>query len=94
MVSERPRPEDDDEGHWVQVRHGRRALACARRWRSIGHPDRRIKIVAVTGTNGKTTTVYLIDSMLRAAGYADGPARERSSTVWETEADSGRQHDA
>lgn len=68
IVSERPRPADDPGG-WVQVRHGRHALAHA----SLAfyrHPDRRIKIVAVTGTNGKTTTAYLIDSVLRAAGYS------------------------
>jgi UDP-N-acetylmuramoyl-L-alanyl-D-glutamate--2,6-diaminopimelate ligase len=67
IVSERPQP-DGDPGGWVQVSHGRRALACAA-LAFYNHPDRRIKIVAVTGTNGKTTTVYLIDSVLRAAGY-------------------------
>ena len=67
VVSERPRPADDP-GAWVQVRHGRRALACAA-LAFYNHPDRRIKIVAVTGTNGKTTTVYLVDSVLRAAGH-------------------------
>jgi UDP-N-acetylmuramoyl-L-alanyl-D-glutamate--2,6-diaminopimelate ligase len=67
VVSERPRP-DDEPGHWVQVRHGRQALAMAA-LAFYRHPDRRIKIVAVTGTNGKTTTVYLIDSVLRAAGF-------------------------
>ena len=67
VVSERPRPEHD-AGAWVQVRHGRRALACAA-LAFYRRPDRRIKIVAVTGTNGKTTTVYLIDSVLRAAGF-------------------------
>ncbi|MEZ5366273.1 MAG: UDP-N-acetylmuramoyl-L-alanyl-D-glutamate--2,6-diaminopimelate ligase [Bryobacterales bacterium] len=67
IVSERPRPEQDG-ADWVQVRHGRQALALAS-LAFYDHPDRRIKIVAVTGTNGKTTTVYLIDSVLRAAGY-------------------------
>lgn len=33
---------------------------------------RGVPIVAVTGTNGKTTTVHLIDRMLRAAGYHVG----------------------
>ena len=67
VVSERPQPEGDP-GDWVQVRHGRRALACAA-LAFYDRPDQRIKIVAVTGTNGKTTTVYLIDSVLRAAGF-------------------------
>jgi UDP-N-acetylmuramoyl-L-alanyl-D-glutamate--2,6-diaminopimelate ligase len=67
-VSERPRPAGDS-GHWVQVRHGRHALAHAA-LAFYRHPDRRIAIVAVTGTNGKTTVVYLIDSVLRTAGYS------------------------
>ncbi len=66
VVSERPRPQGDS-GAWARVRHGRQALACAA-LAFYRHPDRRIKVVAVTGTNGKTTTVYLIDSVLRAAG--------------------------
>lgn len=33
---------------------------------------RGVPVVAVTGTNGKTTTVHLIDRMLRAAGYHVG----------------------
>ncbi len=31
-----------------------------------------MKLVGVTGTNGKTTTAYLVDSILRAAGYTTG----------------------
>ncbi len=53
---------------WVQVRHGREALALAA-LNFYGHPDRRLRLTGVTGTNGKTTTVYLIDSILRAAGF-------------------------
>ncbi len=70
VVSERPRPEGDTRP-WVQVRHGRRALAAAA-LEFYGHPDRRLRLVGVTGTNGKTTTVYLIDSILRAAGFTTG----------------------
>jgi UDP-N-acetylmuramoyl-L-alanyl-D-glutamate--2,6-diaminopimelate ligase len=53
---------------WVQVEHGRQALALASR-NFYGKPDERIGLTGITGTNGKTTTSYLVDSVLRAAGY-------------------------
>ena len=37
-----------------------------------GHPDRRMLVLGVTGTNGKTTTTYLLDAGLRAAGHRTG----------------------
>ena len=35
-------------------------------------PTALLKVVAVTGTNGKTTSAYLLDAILRAAGYSAG----------------------
>ena len=52
---------------WLEVEHGRHALAIAGR-NFYGKPDERLGVTAITGTNGKTTTTYLIDSILRAAG--------------------------
>jgi UDP-N-acetylmuramoyl-L-alanyl-D-glutamate--2,6-diaminopimelate ligase len=52
---------------WVQVPHGRAALAMAA-GNFYAHPDRRLCLTGVTGTNGKTTTVYIVDAVLRAAG--------------------------
>ena len=52
---------------WIQVAHGRRALATVA-GRFYGHPDRRVGITGITGTNGKTTTSYLVDAILRASG--------------------------
>ncbi len=37
-----------------------------------GHPSRRLKLIGVTGTNGKTTTTYLVKSIIEAAGSAAG----------------------
>ncbi len=49
------------------VEHGRRALAEVAAV-VMGHPERRLALSAVTGTNGKTTTAFLLESMLRSAG--------------------------
>jgi UDP-N-acetylmuramoyl-L-alanyl-D-glutamate--2,6-diaminopimelate ligase len=59
---------EDLRSRWIQVEHGRHALALASR-SFYGKPDERIALTGITGTNGKTTTGFLIDSVLRAAGY-------------------------
>jgi len=56
------------QAKWVQVEHGRHALALASR-NFYHRPDERLGLTGITGTNGKTTTSYLVDSVLRAAGY-------------------------
>jgi UDP-N-acetylmuramoyl-L-alanyl-D-glutamate--2,6-diaminopimelate ligase len=52
---------------WAQVAHGRRALArlAANFYR---RPAEKLAISGVTGTNGKTTTTFLLESILQAAG--------------------------
>lgn len=37
-----------------------------------GHPSRQLKVVGITGTNGKTTTTYLVSGILEAAGLKTG----------------------
>lgn len=37
-----------------------------------GHPARHLRLVGITGTNGKTTTTYIIESILQAAGKGVG----------------------
>ncbi len=66
VASELP-PPDGFRGNWIQVEHGRQALALAAR-NFFHRPDERISLSGITGTNGKTTTAYLLDSILRAAG--------------------------
>ena len=48
-----------------------RPWRCSRR-RCSAIPPRALELVGVTGTNGKTTTTYLIDAALRAAGETSG----------------------
>ena len=73
VVSELPRPAgfDGASGAWIQVEHGRQALAAAANT-FYHHPDGRVLFTGITGTNGKTTTAYLIETILRAAGKITG----------------------
>ena len=38
----------------------------------FGHPSRALTVVGITGTNGKTTTSFLVDALLRAGGHPTG----------------------
>jgi UDP-N-acetylmuramoyl-L-alanyl-D-glutamate--2,6-diaminopimelate ligase len=55
----------------VVVADSRRAMAPAAVG-FFGDPSRELDVVAVTGTAGKTTTTYLLDSILRASGRRPG----------------------
>ncbi|MEO5618830.1 MAG: Mur ligase family protein, partial [Candidatus Eisenbacteria bacterium] len=62
---------EDAEVARVEVMDPRLALAQAAN-RLHGHPSRAMRVVAVTGTNGKTTTTWMIESILRAAEWSAG----------------------
>jgi len=56
---------------WIQVENGRRALAlCAANFHH--HPSFEINTIGITGTKGKTTTSYILESILRASGHPPG----------------------
>ena len=69
IVSELPPPPHSGNagGMWIEVEHGRRALALASR-NLYGNLTSDLELTGITGTNGKTTTSYLVDAILRAGG--------------------------
>src|SRR5947209_3998668 len=66
VISERERPPGLDCA-WIKVEDARRALALAAA-EVKRHPSRELKLVGITGTNGKTTTAYLVAAIVEAAG--------------------------
>ncbi len=55
----------------VQVRDPREALAMLAR-AFYNDPSRQMQVVGITGTNGKTTTAFMVRDILRAAGRRAG----------------------
>jgi UDP-N-acetylmuramoyl-L-alanyl-D-glutamate--2,6-diaminopimelate ligase len=74
VASAAPRPQSLPKSvTWIELLPGseRRNLAqVAANW--YRHPAAALKLVGVTGTNGKTTTTFLVDSILRTAGHTTG----------------------
>lgn len=70
VASELPRPADFS-GPWIEVEHGRQAMAAAA-LNFYRHPDQRVAFTGITGTNGKTTTSYIVDSIMREGGAVTG----------------------
>src|SRR5262249_26274973 len=54
---------------WIQVDDERAAMAVVA-GNFYSHPTANLHLIGVTGTNGKTTTTYIVESILRAAGKA------------------------
>ncbi len=55
---------------WAVVPHGRRALARLSA-NFYQHPENSLPTIGITGTNGKTTTAFLVEGLLRAAGRSN-----------------------
>ena len=66
VISELEQPADFNRA-WLRVDDVRRAMALAAA-EVHHHPSRELQLVGITGTNGKTTTAYLIASIPEAAG--------------------------
>ncbi|MDI6870243.1 MAG: UDP-N-acetylmuramoyl-L-alanyl-D-glutamate--2,6-diaminopimelate ligase [Bacillota bacterium] len=70
VVAERDLPEPV-QAPFVRVADTRQALGLMAA-RHYGHPSRSLRLIGVTGTNGKTTTTYLVKSILETAGHKVG----------------------
>ncbi len=70
VVSDRARPAGLDVP-WIGVADGRLALAALAA-AFAGRPSQALTLVGITGTNGKTTTAYLLTSIFEANGIRCG----------------------
>ncbi len=55
----------------IKVENSRYALACISA-EYFNHPAEKLKVIGITGTKGKTTTTYLVKSILENAGHKCG----------------------
>src|SRR5271167_2623495 len=67
VVTDSPDEKPREGVAWAVVPHGRRALARLSA-NFYKRPAERIAVTGITGTNGKSTTAFLIESILTAAG--------------------------
>lgn len=70
LVTEKP-VEVPEDVTVLQVENGREALALLSAAR-FGYPSRKLKVIGVTGTKGKTTTTHMIRAILETAGKKTG----------------------
>ena len=70
VVSEHEAP-SDLASRWIRVPKIRRALSGAARV-FFHHPDSKLQLIGITGTNGKTTTAFLLENIYRVAGSPAG----------------------
>lgn len=73
----------------VKVKEGRKALAIMSA-NYYGQPAKKLKLIGVTGTNGKTTTVYMLKAMLEKAGKKVGLVGTISNYIGDKEIKSNR----
>ncbi len=70
VLSDRPKP-PKLMTNWIQVFDTREALAfCSANF--YAHPSQKMKLVGITGTKGKTTITFILEAILRKAGFAPG----------------------
>ncbi len=56
---------------YIKTKNNRKALACLSA-AYFGHPAKELKVIGITGTKGKTTTTYMVKSILELSGIKTG----------------------
>lgn len=70
----------------IEVADTRKALSHAAS-AFYGNPSKHLKMIGVTGTNGKTTTTYIVKSIIEAAGHSCGLIGTNAVEYFEHKAD-------
>jgi UDP-N-acetylmuramoyl-L-alanyl-D-glutamate--2,6-diaminopimelate ligase len=71
VVADVEAPAGESKAPWIRVPDARHAMGLvAREW--FGRPDASLTLVGITGTKGKTTVTYLLESIASAAGRKAG----------------------
>ena len=90
IVSEGAVPADVPAGPlWITVRNARAALAELAAV-FFGRPSEQLTLIGVTGTNGKTTTTYLLAAIFDAAGVSCGRIGTVTTRIGDEEREAAR----
>ncbi len=56
---------------WIQVEDTRKTVSLAAEW-YYGNPSQQVKLIGITGTNGKSSVVYMLHQLFENLGYRAG----------------------
>lgn len=70
VLSEKEKPAGFQKT-WIKAQDARLALALISS-EFFNHPSRKLEVIGITGTKGKTTVTYLLEQILKKAGFFPG----------------------